>query len=54
MYVIAEHVEYKFSKPKDDAAKNQKTEKAPEAAPESAPVQAATEASAETTAEAVF
>ena len=60
VYVIAEHVEYKFSKPKNeadkknDASKNQKTEKAPEAAPESAPVQAATEASAETTAEAVF
>lgn len=54
VYVIAEHVEYKFSKHKDDASKNQKTEKTPEAAPESAPVQAATEASAEKTAEAVF
>ena len=53
VYVVAEHVEYKFSKPKDDASKNQKTEKVPEAAPESAPVQAATEAPAET-AETVF
>lgn len=55
VYVIAEHVEYKFSKPKDEAAKNQKTEKAPEAAPVSAPVQAATEAATEAkTEEAVF
>ncbi len=53
VYVVAEHVEYKFSKPKDDASKNQKTEKAPEAAPESAPAQTATEAPAET-AETVF
>ena len=44
VYVIAEHVEYKFSKPKDDASKNQKTENvnaAPAASAEAAPSPAA-------------
>ena len=61
VYVIAEHVEYKFSKPKDDAAKNQKTENvnaAPAASAEAAPSPAAAptaEAPAEAkTEEAVF
>jgi len=61
VYVIAEHVEYKFSKPKDDAAKNQKAENvnaAPAASTEAVPApapSAATQAPAEAkTEEAVF
>ena len=43
VYVIAEHVEYKFSKPKDDAAKNQKTENAGEAPASEVPAETKTE-----------
>ena len=43
VYVIAEHVEYKFSKPKDDAAKNQKTENACEAPASEVPAETKTE-----------
>ena len=43
VYVVAEHVEYKFSKPKDDAAKNQKTENAGEAPASEVPAETKTE-----------
>ena len=55
VYVVAEHVEYKFSKPKDDTAKegsNKATEKSPEVVKAEASADAAT-AKAETE-EAVF
>ena len=52
VYVVAEHVEYKFSKPKDEADKNGDSKKADQKAPEVAKAEVA--ADAKEPAEAVF
>ena len=53
VYVIAEHVEYKFSKPKNEAGK-EAAEKAPEVVKVEATANAVTEPAKEAAAEAVF
>ena len=54
VYVVAEHVEYKFSKPKGDAAKDDSAKGNAEKANEVVKAEAAVDANANATQEAVF